>query len=38
MYEYMDPELGIVLETREAPFDVYQFYPIDDNANGIRFI
>ena len=34
----MDPELGIVLEAREALFDIYQFYPINDNVNGIRFI
>lgn len=35
-YEHMDPELGIVLEPKDVPHDIYPFHPVDDEKNGVR--
>nr|XP_045612135.1 general transcription factor 3C polypeptide 1-like isoform X1 [Procambarus clarkii] len=35
-YEYMDSELGIVLEPDEKPKEIYPFHPVDDGVKGVR--
>ncbi|XP_043286772.1 general transcription factor 3C polypeptide 1 [Venturia canescens] len=35
-YEFVDPDLGIILESEDAPDDIYEHCPIDDVKNGIK--
>ncbi|CAK9821586.1 General transcription factor 3C polypeptide 1 [Anthophora retusa] len=34
-YQFVDPDLGIILEPENAPPDIYPHYPIHDVANNI---
>ncbi|XP_012253071.2 general transcription factor 3C polypeptide 1 isoform X2 [Athalia rosae] len=35
-YEFIDPDLGTILEPDEVPNDIYPHSPIDDVVNGVR--
>lgn len=35
-YEFVDPELGTILEPEFVPEDIYEHFPIEDTKSGIR--
>ncbi|XP_015608744.1 general transcription factor 3C polypeptide 1 [Cephus cinctus] len=35
-YEYVDPDLGMILEPANVPNDIYPHCPIEDSQNGIK--
>ncbi|XP_076248237.1 general transcription factor 3C polypeptide 1 isoform X2 [Calliopsis andreniformis] len=35
-YEFVDPDLGIILEPENVPLDIYPHFPIHDVPNGIK--
>ncbi|XP_011143807.1 general transcription factor 3C polypeptide 1 [Harpegnathos saltator] len=35
-YEYVHPDLGIILEPPNVPSDIYPHYPIKDSKTGVR--
>ncbi|XP_014614359.1 PREDICTED: general transcription factor 3C polypeptide 1 [Polistes canadensis] len=35
-YEFVDPDLGIILEPDNIPEDIYPFFPINDPITGVR--
>ncbi|XP_011313927.1 general transcription factor 3C polypeptide 1 [Fopius arisanus] len=35
-YEFVDPDLGTILEPEDLPDDIYEHYPIDDIKTGVR--
>ncbi|XP_015124460.1 general transcription factor 3C polypeptide 1 [Diachasma alloeum] len=35
-YEFVDPEMGTILEPEVVPEDIYEHFPIDDTKTGVR--